>query len=381
MGVYVHIGRGGTKGNLLGYNNDPNPAPGEVVVGFGSDVLQYRKVEIVNSLLRLLAAVRDENYASSGAGSGIHYSMRVGLSGTHKAVPRANFDQVLDSVSLMVSNTFMLTAPGNRRSSHLIDVAARTAIDYLRELMSRPNLDPGASFLFTPVTFTDGDYLSRGANMTGMGANFSRSTLAFSFSLDAIPVNPDILVLFSVDDPIADLLTRVEITALGLNVAFSSNTFTSGTNGLVAFPITWATGQKYNMMVAIDVTTEVVRAWLNGVELTANAYTFLGNTAFSFSPATNWRIGRGFAVPFQFLGDIGLAFGLWRNDASGFITNPGLFFNGSNDKDFSADLGVTIPNPQMLFGLDQTVGNWNAGTARSPATGGNWAMTGTVTAA
>lgn len=132
---YVHITLGGTRGNITGVNSDPTPAAGELVIGFGDlvDFGIHQKLEIYNTMRRVLDAARDLHYPGTGATGYVHYSMPIGGSGTHNLSFENNDDPVDDAVSLLISDSFMVNPAGERRSSLLVDTAGRVAAHVINE--------------------------------------------------------------------------------------------------------------------------------------------------------------------------------------------------------------------------------------------------------
>jgi hypothetical protein len=248
--------------------------------------------------------------------------------------------------------------------------------------MAVPNLDAGPSFEFSRVTFDNGDYLNRGADLTGTINAISRASFAFSVTFDTLPTGGAPQTLLVADDTVADLSCSIIFNGANLNLGFADTSFTAGTNGQASIPFVPVLGVKYNILLSINCSTEVITCSINGVDVPPLAYVLLSSNPIDLSTnVSNWRIGRSFAATQQFLGKIGLLYVVFGTTDAAYLTDPTLFFDGSSDREFFSDIGGLIPNPIIFFGYDQTFTNWNAGTARAPATGGNWSMVGAVAAA
>jgi hypothetical protein len=251
---------------------------------------------------------------------------------------------------------------------------------------------PPFAFNFVPVTVPSGAYLSRGADLTGTITAISRMTFAFTITPSDVS---GVHTILQTDDGIIDETVRIWIETSEVSSQTKARLWlavgSTGTTGMVAkhfvANFTPVPGQTYNVQIALNNTLGVsagVVVFINGSQYLVDAgapVDFWRNaTAINLSgDVTNWRIFRGFSAANQFLGTCGLLYVVFGTTDAAYITDPTVFFNGGSAKEFAAGLGTTIPNPIILFGYDQAVATWQAGTARTPATGGNWTATGTFT--
>lgn len=233
-----------------------------------------------------------------------------------------------------------------------------------------------ASYAHDQITFTDGDYLTRGGDLTGIGST-SRFTLAFSITPGAIPTTG---ILLATNDTLTNFVMYLQVGTTGsLSLNFADTVANGGVDGIIALGST-PLGQKSTVLIAARTTDNSLVCYINGVAQTL-APTWYGTDAIDFAlNVSDWRIGRNFAGTGQYLGTLGFLYFTTGTTDAHYLTDPELFFSSSGgEKDFTAELGGDIPNPKILFGIDQTAANINAGTARSPATGGNWTASGTFT--
>jgi hypothetical protein len=211
------------------------------------------------------------------------------------------------------------------------------------------------------------DYLTRGANLTGLA---STSTLTVAFS-----VRPTALTLGAVLQATGGSNSvQIEIDTSGIlqfvvaNAGASAGVITNLTSAFQA-------GTLYRVVLSFNFTANTVLAWVNGAPASTSPPTWFGTANMPLNTVTNWRIGADFTgTPAKRLN---AALGLVVVTTQA-VTGPEAFFSGSFDRDLgTAGTATGLTAPLVYFGCDQLAANWQAGTNRG--TGGAFTATGTIT--
>ena len=238
---------------------------------------------------------------------------------------------------------------------------------------------PAPAYAYDSVAFDGTAWLSKAANLTGIGdsryftvaAKFNAGTLA-NETLIAAGGTGTCSFRLSLNAAGGLIMTFLDSTSVYGNSAFQF--FNDGT--LVA-------NTDYVVHIAIDTVGGVSYGWINGeIEVygTGGFSDLNFPTAFPFvtEAPTMWRIAANAATTAgaKFNGRIHF---LWFDcgNVSKFVTDPAEFYDAAGDVDLGANgNGPTGSQPLIFFGGVQATAGWQAGT--NLGSGGGFTVTGTI---